>query len=163
MRLQRALEAIVNGTAIVLFAIMFALIVVQIVLRSLFNAPLIWSEELARYIFVWVSFLGWVIASRRGSHLGVDIVLQMLPWPGRRLLHGLIAIATLVFAAVMLWTGLAIVARNADVETVTLFFNFAVVYAIVPIAAVLIGFYAVRDLFVAWRGGFVDEPEQAKL
>lgn len=159
MRLLRQLETVVDWVAIALFSIMFVLIVVQIVLRSIFNAPLIWSEELARYIFVWVSFLGWIIASRRRSHLGVDIILNALPRAAQRALNILIAAATLVFAGVMFWTGLAIVERNSDIETVTLFFSFGVVYVIVPVAALLIAVYAIRDAVDAWRSGRISHHE----
>ena len=163
MRLRRALENIVNWISIILFGVMFVLIFGQIVLRSVFNAPTIWSEELARYIFIWVCFLGWIIAARRGTHLGVDVLLQLLPSPAQRVFHACIAVATLIFAGVLLWTGFSVVVTNTDVETVTLFFNFGVVYAIVPIAAILIAMYALRDLAAAIRGRTAQQPEQARL
>lgn len=163
MRLLRAIEVIVNWTAIVLFAVMFILVVMQIAMRSLFNAPLIWSEELARYLFVWVSFLGWIIASRRHSHLGVDILLPRLSPLLRRFFNGGIALATLLFAGILLWTGGLVVERNSDIETVTLFFTFGFVYAVVPAAAVLIAIYALRDLVVAIRGGDVGQAGQVQL
>ena len=41
---------------------MFLCVFVQVVLRYVFDRPLVWSDELARYLFVWCAFLGWVIA-----------------------------------------------------------------------------------------------------
>ena len=50
--------------AIALFTVMFALVLAQVVARK-FLDPLVWSDELARYLFIWVCFLGWIIASRK--------------------------------------------------------------------------------------------------
>ena len=41
---------------------MFLCVFAQVVLRYGFDSPLVWSDELARYLFVWCAFLGWVIA-----------------------------------------------------------------------------------------------------
>ena len=54
-------------------------------------------------------------------------------------------LASAAFAGVLLYYGLQITSRNADVETVTLFFTFGVVYAIVPVAALAIGALALAD------------------
>ena len=64
-----------NLLAIVMFVGVLALVLAQVVMRKFF-APLVWSEELARYMFIWVSFLGWVIASRRHSHVRVASFVQ---------------------------------------------------------------------------------------
>ena len=61
-------ERLLNLLAIVLFVGMLALVLAQVVMRKFFE-PLVWSEELARYVFIWVSFVGWVIASRTSPWL----------------------------------------------------------------------------------------------
>ena len=52
---------------------MFACVLGQVVFRYFLGEPLVWSDELARYLFVWASFLGWIIAARRRSHLAIDM------------------------------------------------------------------------------------------
>ena len=78
-------ERLLNLLAIVLFVGMLGLVLAQVVMRKFFE-PLVWSEELARYVFIWVSFVGWVIASRKRSHVHVATVVQRAPrslGPGR--------------------------------------------------------------------------------
>ena len=53
--------------------------------------------------------------------------------------------ASVAFAGILLYYGLQITSRNADVDTVTLFFTFGVVYAIVPVAALAVGALALAD------------------
>ena len=71
MRFARVAERAVDALAIVTFAGMFACVLGQVVFRYFLGDPLTWSDELARYLFVWCAFLGWVIAARRRSHLAI--------------------------------------------------------------------------------------------
>lgn len=141
----RVAARVVDTLAVVTFAGMFACVLAQVVLRYFFGSPLTWSDELARYLFVWCAFIGWVIAARRRSHLGVALVVERAPPRIAALLHFTGALASVAFAGVLLWYGLQIAGRNADVETVTLFFTLGVVYAIVPAAALAVGLCAIAD------------------
>src|ERR1043166_1764607 len=110
---------------------MFACVLAQVVLRYGFDRPLVWSDELARYLFVWCAFLGWIIAARRRSHLAISVLADRCG-PRGRALFGLVAsAAALVFAALLFGYGIQITKRNVDVDTVALFFPFALIYAIV--------------------------------
>lgn len=51
----------------------------NVVLRYVFNSGLTWSEEMSRYFFVWMVFLGAIAALKDKMHLGVDIVVNALP------------------------------------------------------------------------------------
>ena len=72
-RLSRAAVSVLHGSGIVLFIGMVLLVLAQVVARKFFE-PLVWSEELARYTFIWVAFIGWVIASRNKSHIRISLV-----------------------------------------------------------------------------------------
>jgi TRAP-type C4-dicarboxylate transport system permease small subunit len=55
----------------------------------------------------------------------------------------------LVFAAVLVVQGARMTARNADIETITLFFSFAVVYAAAPVAGVLVALETIRQALIS--------------
>ena len=141
----------VDALAIVTFAGMFACVLAQVVFRYFLGDPLVWSDELGRYLFVWCAFLGWIIAARRRSHLTVGMAAARLPPRGQALVAMLGALAAIAFAAVLAWYGVAIALRNRDVETASLVISMGVVYAIVPVAAVAVGLHAFADLSVACR------------
>jgi TRAP-type C4-dicarboxylate transport system permease small subunit len=130
---------------------MFACVLAQVVFRYFLGAPLVWSDELARYLFVWASFLGWILAARRRSHLSIDMLATKLPARGQAALRMLGALAGIAFAALLVFYGWRIMLRNLDVDTTTLFFSQGVVYAIVPVAALAVGLYALADLRAALR------------
>jgi TRAP-type C4-dicarboxylate transport system permease small subunit len=146
-RAEKALDAL----AVVLFALMFAVIMLQITLRYVFNRPLVFSDELATYFFVWISFLGWTMATRRRVHIGIGVIADRLPPLGRRWLHAAWCVATVLFALALLAIGIAAVRRNADVQMVSIDFALWPVYLVVPLAALFLLAYAVRDFIVVLR------------
>ena len=151
MVLARAATRVVDALAIATFAGMFACVLAQVVLRYGFDRPLVWSDELARYLFVWCAFLGWVVAARRRSHLAISVIADRCGPRGRALFALVASAAALAFALLLFAYGLQITARNLDIDTVALFFSFGVVYAIVPVAALAVGIYAIVDAAAAWR------------
>ncbi|MGB6409222.1 MAG: TRAP transporter small permease, partial [Planococcus donghaensis] len=54
-------------------------VLLNVILRYVFNSGLTWSEEVSRYFFVWLVFLGAVSALKDKMHLGVDLVVKALP------------------------------------------------------------------------------------
>lgn len=64
--------------------VMVALVFGNVVLRYLFNAGITVSEELSRWLFVWVTFLGGIIALREHAHLGTDVLLGRLSPGGKK-------------------------------------------------------------------------------
>jgi len=157
-RAERALDFL----AVVLFLVMFGVIVLQITLRYVFNHPLVWTDELAQYLFVWVSFLGWTMATRKRIHIGINVVADRLPPRARRALHALWCIATIAFAVILLVVGVTITYRNGDVRMVSLDFAFWPVYLAVPFAALFLVVYGIRDLIEIVRRGDIEIVE-AKL
>jgi TRAP-type transport system small permease protein len=127
-------RAALHGSAALMFALMVGLVLAQVVARK-FLEPLVWSEELARYVFTWVAFLGWVIATDRRTHIAIT---QGVDRAGPRLRRVLLAFgdgATLVLMALLLWQGLRLVGNNAGIDAVSLPLSIALVYAAVPLAA----------------------------
>lgn len=72
-----------------LIALMLALMVIlvfgNVVLRYGFNSGIAMSEEVSRWLFIWITFLGAVVALRERAHLGVDMVVSRLPVAGKKL------------------------------------------------------------------------------
>lgn len=145
--------------AVVLFAGMFGVIIMQIVLRYVFNSPFVWTDEAAQYLFVWTSFLGWTMATRKRIHIGINVVVDRLPGTGRRALHALWCATTVAFALILLFVGATILRKNADVRMISLDFAFWPVYLVVPLAAAFLVVYSVRDLLEIVRRGDIKTTE----
>jgi len=156
--LARVATRAVDALAVATFVGMFACVFAQVVLRYGFDRPLVWSDELARYLFVWCAFLGWIIAARRRSHLAISVLADRCGPKGRAIFAFVASVASFAFAALLLGYGIRITARNLDIDTVALFFSFGVVYAIVPLAAFAIALYAIVDAVAAWQQFRAPQP-----
>jgi TRAP-type transport system small permease protein len=79
----KKISKLANGTLNILvvlsLAMMSILVFGNVVLRYIFNSGITWSEEMSRFLFVWMVFLGAIAALRENMHLGVDIVINALP------------------------------------------------------------------------------------
>ncbi|ALS20767.1 TRAP transporter small permease [Paenibacillus naphthalenovorans] len=77
-KMSRTFTRIVNVSMAGALLLMAILVFGNVVLRYLFNTGITWSEEAARFLFVWLTFLGAVGALNENQHLGVDLVLKKL-------------------------------------------------------------------------------------
>lgn len=92
---------IMNALAGTSMAFIVVIMVVQVVARYVFNASLIWAEELCRYILVWMTFLFIGIAFQRGELIAIDVVTQKLPARPKFALKVAVSIPVLIFLALM--------------------------------------------------------------
>jgi len=148
----RFVDRLVDLAAIAAFTGMFGCVIAQVFFRYALNDPLVWSDELARYLFVWTAFLGWIIAARRRSHLAIGMLVTKLPPQAATACREIAALVTVAFAGVLAWYGWRIMVRNLDVDTTALPLAMGVVYAIVPLAAIAVALYALADVRAALRG-----------
>lgn len=88
-------------------------LMIQIIMRYVFNASLSWSEEFARYCFVWSTFLSVSYSIKKASMLRVDIIVQYLPKAARKVIDILMELIVLAFFAFLLYHSFAVVKRIA--------------------------------------------------
>ena len=108
---------------------MVAMVFGNVVLRYVFNSGIAVSEELSRWAFVWLTFLGAIVALKEHGHLGTDMLIARVPPMVRRIL----IVASLLLMLWMTWLifqgSLAQVRINAEVEAPVTGWSMAVVYA----------------------------------
>jgi C4-dicarboxylate transporter DctQ subunit len=102
-RLLGRLEAVLLAAMVAaITAVTFA----QVVTRYVTADPIIWSEEVARYLFVWITLIGAAAAVRLHAHFGLDILRRYAP-PLRTPLGALTMLVVAGFLGLLLYTGIA--------------------------------------------------------
>lgn len=96
----RAIKALLALLMVAMVALVFG----NVVMRYVFNSGIAISEELSRWLFVWMVFLGAIIGLREHAHLGVDSFVKMLPPVGRKICYAL-SHALMLYASVLLAEG----------------------------------------------------------
>lgn len=79
-RFCRAIDALIAAA----LAVMVLLVFGNVVLRYVFNSGIALSEEVSRWLFVWLCFMGAVVALKEGAHMGTDMLLSRLPLAGKK-------------------------------------------------------------------------------
>ena len=105
LSLDRLVARIEAGVIVLLVFCLTAVTFAQVVTRYGLGDPLIWSEELARYLFVWVSMIGAALAIREGGHFGLDLLIRRMP-AFRPILAPVVTTVMIVFLVIFLKTGI---------------------------------------------------------
>jgi TRAP-type transport system small permease protein len=95
-----AMDRVVEDVVVLLYVTMITVGFAQVIMRYVFQRSLTWSEEVARYLFVWITFLGAALALERGIHISVDVLFRALPPPLRRGLEVAIHLGIAAFLVV---------------------------------------------------------------
>ena len=94
---------LVEGLLAALLLGMVLMVFGNVVLRYAFNSGISVSEELSRFFFVWLTFIGAVLAAHEGAHLGVDMLVARLPRGGRIVCLVVCELLTLLVCAMLFW------------------------------------------------------------
>ncbi|MFW5488861.1 MAG: TRAP transporter small permease [Desulfovibrio sp.] len=151
-RLFNSLKKVLYWVSVVAMGVMLLLIFMQVITRYFFGYTFEWSEELARFLFVWVVFLGSALLMGQGGHLAVRLLPSKLE--GRMsgiALQLFINLCSCAFILLLLIQG-AKMTRVMTFQTAPgLGISMSAVYVIIPVSAVLMLLYLGRDTMKVFR------------
>ncbi len=142
-KIDARLNKIEEWFAVILAVAMITVIFAQVVSRTFLGSPLSWSEELGRYLFVWLSFMGASIALYRGSHLGIDSLVILFPEKARKVIIVITHLLVLILLFVMINEGMTLVERTATQKSAAMRIPMHYAYAAIPISAILMTFHTI--------------------
>lgn len=142
----RALLWLTKASVVVISVVIVCATMAQVIFRYVVLSPLPWSEELARYCFVWIVFLGGAIGLSRGAHLGVDLLVNLLPFKLQRAMETLSSVCIVIFALVVINASLPVLQMNMYQRSPALGLQMSWVYAAIPISMGLIAAVSVERI-----------------
>ncbi|RMB62128.1 TRAP transporter small permease [Tessaracoccus antarcticus] len=144
---KKALDVVLTWACVVLFAALVLDVSWQVFARQVLNQPSGWSEELAKYLFIWLGLFGSALVFGERGHIAVDFAVKKLPRTGQIILAVVVQLAILAFTAlVLLWGGFRVVTLAWNQNLTGLPVNVGPLYLALPIAGVLIAFYTIYHL-----------------
>ena len=148
----RALEIFIA----VLLAVMVILVFGNVVMRYGFNSGITVSEEVSRWMFVWLTFLGAVVALKEHGHLGSDMLVSKLPPAGKKACL-VLGHLLMLFICWLMFSGSLQQARiNLDVRAPVTGAPVAIIYIAGIVFAVSAAVVLLRDLWLALSGQLSD-------
>jgi TRAP-type transport system small permease protein len=129
-------------------ALLSVVVVVQVGLRYLVDQPLAWTEEAARFLFIWACMLGAAVACKRGTQFGVDYFIRKSTGRAGRLYRLVLKLIELSYYGVLTWAGVLITLVAVDQRLPISRVSMSYAYIALPLAT---GLMCLFTLGRTWR------------
>ncbi|WP_439579371.1 TRAP transporter small permease [Elioraea sp.] len=146
IRASRALDRLTALALVPLVALFTGILITAVFKRYVLGTSFIHAVELTRVAFMWATFLAAASGVHRMSHIRVTVLADALPASARRGLEAAVQLATLGFALLLVWHGIAVTARMAATVLPTLAWPQSVLYAAVPTGGAVAALHALANI-----------------
>ncbi len=154
----RPVRKAVYVAVVSMFALQVVVVFAQVIWRFVFNDPFSWSEELARYLQVWIVLLAASVCIYEGSHLAVDYLVHYLPTRHRRILSLAVTILMMIFFGVLIVAGIKMMVTAQSQTSPALHISISAVYLVFPVAGTLMLLESLK-VFLELLSANKSEPE----
>lgn len=148
-----------NGFVVIGMILTMLITVVSVVMRYVFHYGAGWSEELVRFVMIWVTFVGMAIGIRTGSHISIDYFCGLLRPRMRRWIVRGVHVVAVAFCVFLFVSSLLLTVYVFRLQQITagLQIRMGYIYAIIPFAAFVSTF---RYGYLLFKGEESQEPAQ---
>ncbi len=147
--IKKFVDKILSTAIIIISSILVLCVIWQVISRYLLNSPSVHTDEIARFMFMWVGLIGAAYASSLKRHLAIDLLTQKLSGVRKTTSEVVIILATITFVCiVMIYGGASLVSKTLASGQISpsLRIPMGYVYAAIPVSGIAILFYSVVDL-----------------
>lgn len=147
--MRKTIDTVIGRTLVVIMAVMVINVLWQVFSRYLVGTPSSFTDELARYLMIWVGVLGAAYVSGRNMHVAIDVIPSRSTEKTRRKLGSIVNTLIILFAFFALVVGgsrLVYISYTLGQKSPALQIPLALVYLVIPISGILIIYYKLDDL-----------------
>lgn len=142
---DRAISAVLSPVVVAGMVALAAVITLQIVSRMFFTS-VSWTEEVARFLLIWITYLGATLAFQQGRHIAVRMLRDSLPLALRRIVSGAGILIAITFLATLTWIGWTYMTLQSFQRSSALRIPMNNIYFVMPLAGALMASLSVIDL-----------------
>jgi TRAP-type C4-dicarboxylate transport system permease small subunit len=139
------LDRVIEALACVILIALLSCVTLGVITRAQ-GDPLIWTDEISRFLMVWLAVFGWILASRRKTHVRIRFFHDLLPAPAWKAAEMVIQLAMLILGIGVATYSVGLTVRNFDLEATTVPISFAWMYAPMILAGVITTGQALSEL-----------------
>lgn len=114
------------------FAVLIGLVAAAVFFRYVLNDSIVWAEEMARYLFVWITFVGGGLGVGTNIHIGVDSLVAILPAQTKQIVQICVELMIVVFVVALIYAGAQFAWFGMRADALLLPIPMGVVYLAVP-------------------------------
>lgn len=127
-------------------------VLLQILSRFVMLQPFPWTEELARFSFIWFCFLGSACTLRKNLHLGIDYYYLKFNLDSRRVIDILVTIFVMVFGLLLVVLGMRMVGITGIQRSPIMRLRMSYMYAVLPVTGALYTIFSLHQLITLLKG-----------
>lgn len=144
-RVLEWITMVVKWVMVSMTCVIFFITTVTVFMRYVLNIVPSWSEEIPRYLLVWITYLGAALAIKYKEHISLDIFFNLMPLRARQVGHLILNSLVAIVATIMIVYGVGLVRHFGDdlMESIPVT-NFWL-YLAMPISGSLMVLYLVQD------------------
>ena len=149
MALRKRIDKILGRTLVVIMSIMVINVLWQVFTRYVTGNPSSFTDELARYLMIWIGILGAAFVSGKNMHVAIDILPSRASVKTQKKIKTIVTLIIILFVFFAFIVGgsrLVYISHILGQQSPALQIPLAVVYLIIPISGLLIIYYKVSDL-----------------
>lgn len=133
-RINSVIISVIEKILILIGSILTVTVLVNVFMRYFFRTTIPWAEELSRFLFIWVTFVGVVIANDKSEHMRLDFVVHMLPERIRKFVEIFAYALSIFLLALLVQGGIKYTMTQWDWKSSALGVRHGLVYSIAPIS-----------------------------
>ncbi len=140
---KQQLDKMVRLLAMLLFIGVIVLTIAQVLSRYLMKFPIAFSEELARILFIWISFLGAAMVMKEDEHIRLDVIMEKLTEKSVKKLKIFIQLLITIFSIITAWKGIYLITITMQQVTPVARIPMGIVYIVLPFSCLVMAFYSI--------------------
>src|SRR5580692_12679310 len=138
-------DRVLGAVACVILLALLLCVTLGVVTRAL-DDPLVWSDEVSRFLMIWLAVFGWILAARRRAHVRIRFFQDLLPKQAWKVAEIVIQLALFIFGLGIMSYSVGLVLRSLDLEATTVPISFAWMYAPMILAGAVTAAQALSEI-----------------
>lgn len=148
-KIKTYLDRVIEKILITIFGLMVINVIWQVITRYFSENPSSFTDELSRYLMIWLGILGAAYVTGKNEHVSIDFFIKKISVQNRKILTLFITLSIICFAIIALVIGggrLVYITLILQQYSPSLKIPLALVYSILPISGILIIFYKITEI-----------------
>lgn len=151
MKIRKAIDKALESILVVILAVLVIDVLWQVISRYLLQSPSSFTDELARFLLIWVGILGAAYATGKRMHLAIDVLINKFNPDNRRIVDISINICVSLFALLVMVIGginlIYILLKLGNISP-AISIPIGYVYSVIPLSGLLIIYYSLYEIFM---------------
>lgn len=147
LKLNNILYKIISIICCFVLTSIVIITVLQIISRYIFNSPIVWTEEMARYFYIWLCYLGAITVQRNKGHLSLDLFGHLIPKTVQVFFNLIINVLTVIALYFLVVAGYKYATTMGRALAITTNIPLKYVYFALPVCFSLITFFTLFHIY----------------